>query len=177
MGNFFNNGVRENIEYMNPKPNSKPGDFDYYMLAFSNAQEYCKEHGYPNTLQCKGKNSQGQPFDWVLHGLWPQFRNRGNDSYPEFCQDTFNPSDDDLFQTLEQIGHELGIVWTDIAPEYGTKDDQGTYMVRHEWTKHGSCTGLSPYEYFRLAFSQSLKYIDNKSTSICLDKEMNIIDC
>ena len=60
---------------------------------------------------------------FVLHGLWPQ---NNNGSYPEHCSDAPGPSDPDAFRDL----------YPDAA------------LLRHEWSTHGTCSGLSPEAFF-----------------------------
>jgi ribonuclease T2 len=64
--------------------------------------------------------AKGQGF--VVHGLWPQFA----DGYPEHCSNAAGP------RNLAQ--------WLDLMPT--------TWLVEHEWSTHGTCSGLSPESYF-----------------------------
>lgn len=61
---------------------------------------------------------------FILHGLWPQFTN----GYPEHCSDAPGPSDSSRM--------------LDLMP--------ATWLVQHEWTTHGTCSGLSADDYFAL---------------------------
>lgn len=63
-------------------------------------------------------------FSFVLHGLWPQYE----DGYPENCSTAPGPSDPGRM--------------TDIMPD--------SSLVVHEWTTHGTCSGLDADAYFRL---------------------------
>lgn len=63
-------------------------------------------------------------FGFVVHGLWPQFV----DGYPEHCS--------------TQPGLTDPSSMTDIMP--------GPSLVEHEWTTHGTCSGLDPEAYFKL---------------------------
>ncbi len=63
-------------------------------------------------------------FGFVVHGLWPQFV----DGYPEHCS--------------TQPGLADPSSMTDIMPEPA--------LVEHEWTTHGTCSGLDPEAYFKL---------------------------
>ncbi|WP_350335049.1 ribonuclease T2 [Coralliovum pocilloporae] len=94
-----------------------PGEFDYYVLALSWSPSYCDAAGdRANRLQC----SSGRRFSFVVHGLWPQYE-RG---WPQYC-------DRDAGRlTRSQVDSVL-----DIVPSPG--------LVRHEWQKHGTCSGLS----------------------------------
>lgn len=101
------------------------GEFDYYVLSLSWSPNWCALEG----------DSRGSPqcdddadFGWVLHGLWPQYE----DGWPSDCRHTFrNPS---RFETTAQadLFGSSGSAW-------------------HQWNKHGSCSGLSPRDYYALA--------------------------
>lgn len=61
---------------------------------------------------------------FVVHGLWPQYV----EGYPEHCSNVAglsNPSQ-----------------MADIMPDAG--------LVAHEWSTHGTCSGLDPQRYFKL---------------------------
>ena len=61
---------------------------------------------------------------FVVHGLWPQYV----DGYPEHCSNApglTNPAE-----------------MADLMPDTG--------LVAHEWSTHGTCSGLSPEDYFKL---------------------------
>lgn len=62
---------------------------------------------------------------FVLHGLWPE---NTNGTYPEVCSNAPGPSDPTAYK--------------DIYPDQG--------LLEHEWTEHGTCSGLSPDGYFQL---------------------------
>ena len=97
-----------------------PGDFDFYVLALSWSAGYCEIDGdQKGRRQCAG----GANLGFVVHGLWPQYQ-RG---FPSDC-DTSSPS------RMALQGAR------DVFPEEG--------LARHEWRKHGSCSGKSPTDYF-----------------------------
>lgn len=109
------------------RPAGEAGKFDYYMLALSWSPAYCA--GRPDNArdpQC----APGRRFSFVLHGLWPQYARpvRGA-GWPQFCSDL--PGLNDPRQML------------DIMPSPS--------LVRHEWEKHGTCSGLDAQGYFNLA--------------------------
>jgi ribonuclease T2 len=62
---------------------------------------------------------------FIVHGLWPQFRSGG---WPEFCGRQPGPSNPN--QML------------DIMPD--------PHLVQHEWSAHGTCSGLRADDYFSL---------------------------
>lgn len=104
----------------------EPGAFDYYALALSWSPSYCATNGGRDPNQC----GSGRRLGFVLHGLWPQYDN----GYPQNC--SREPLPDGVRQQYEAIYP---------SPK----------LVRHEWSKHGTCSGLTPQQY--LALSAKLK--------------------
>ncbi|WP_210529386.1 ribonuclease T2 family protein [Rubellimicrobium arenae] len=99
--------------------------FDYYVLSLSWSPNWCALEGAAEgSPQC----DPDADFGWVLHGLWPQFE----EGWPQYC-DSGHP-DPSRRETAA------------MADIMGTGD-----LARHEWRKHGSCSGLSPEGYFALA--------------------------
>jgi len=79
---------------------------------------------------------------YTIHGLWPQYINTG---YPSSCTT-------ELFDTTipEQIGESTMIqYWPDV--QYTTDDPQYDSFWIHEWSKHGTCSGLTQLQYFNEA--------------------------
>ena len=105
----------------------EPGKFDYYVLALSWSPAYCASTGdVRRDPQCE----PGRQFSFVLHGLWPQYARPTNGKmWPQFC--TSEPGLRDPKTML------------DIMPS--------TSLISHEWSKHGTCTGLGPEAYFSTA--------------------------
>lgn len=97
--------------------------FDYYVLALSWSPSYCAAEGEDaNRQQC----GASRPYGFIVHGLWPQFE-RG---YPSNC-----PTD----RPLNVPADELRALY-DIMPSAG--------LIRHQWKKHGTCSGLSRHDFF-----------------------------
>jgi ribonuclease T2 len=67
-----------------------------------------------------------QHATFVMHGLWPE---NGNGSYPQSCSNARGPADPSKYSDLYA--------------------DPG--LLQHEWQKHGTCSGLSPDDYFSAA--------------------------
>jgi ribonuclease T2 len=105
------------------------GDFDYYVLVLSWSPTHCSSdagQGRGNDMQCRS----GRPFGFVLHGLWPQ----NEHDYPQACE----TSERDV--SSENMSRALKV-----APS--------ETLVRHEWEKHGTCSGLSQDDFFSTAIS------------------------
>lgn len=106
--------------------------FDFYVLALSWSPGYCASEGARANLQQCGP---GTDFGFIAHGLWPQFE-RG---WPQYCE-----TDEPL-----SVPRERAAAIGDIMPSAG--------LVRHQWKKHGTCTGLDQAAYFavtRAAFER-----------------------
>jgi len=99
----------------------RPGRFDYYVVSLSWSPSYCAVH--PDEAQQCGKG-----YGFVLHGLWPQYRNGG---WPQNCSTSREPDEATVTQMLP------------IMPS--------RHLIEHEWQTHGACSGHDPKEYFALA--------------------------
>jgi ribonuclease T2 len=97
-----------------------PGAFDYYLLTLSWSPEFCHSPAHAEKPECLSGH-----FGFIVHGLWPQYAQGG---YPENCS------------TAPGLSNPSEMV--DIMPDAG--------LVAHEWSTHGTCTGLGAESYFKL---------------------------
>lgn len=96
--------------------------FDYWMFVFSWSPSYCEAEGDGGSPeQC----SSGRPYGFIVHGLWPQYA-RG---WPDYCGSAYGRLDPELVDSMLPL-----------MPSRG--------LVRYQWDKHGTCSGLPPEEYF-----------------------------
>jgi len=103
----------------------RAGVFDYYVLSLSWSPNWCTLEGDDRgSSQCDANRD----FGWVLHGLWPQYE-RG---WPQDCFSTFAPPSRDMTEDMADIMGTSGLAW-------------------YQWNKHGSCSGLSPSDFYDLA--------------------------
>ena len=99
-----------------------PGSFDFYLLALSWSPGFCDTGGDAKAPQ---QCADGARLGFVVHGLWPQNQH----GFPSDCDSTArSPSR----LALDSV--------TGLYPDVG--------LARYEWRKHGTCTGLSPTDYF-----------------------------
>jgi ribonuclease T2 len=98
------------------------GEFDFYVLSLSWSATWCELTGARRgARQCESGRNPG----FVVHGLWPQYEQ----GYPAFCgPEGRNPSRSAMNKAESVL------------------PDQG--LARHQWRKHGSCSGLAPEAYF-----------------------------
>lgn len=102
-------------------PRGANGDFDFYVLSLSWSPGFCEEGGAARSSnQCEAGSGRG----FVTHGLWPQYEH----GFPSDCRGPTSPS----HVALERAA--------------GVYPDEG--LARHEWRKHGTCSGKSPGDYF-----------------------------
>jgi ribonuclease T2 len=103
-----------------PRKNAA-GSFSYYLLTLSWAPDFCAAPGNP---QDPAECFKGRKIGFVVHGLWPQGdRGRG----PENCGSSAVP----------QSIVTLMLKYIPTAS-----------LIQHEWTTHGTCSGLSVADYF-----------------------------
>ena len=100
-----------------PREQRPAGDFDFYVLSLSWSPTFCLTH--PDNEQCSGKG-----YGFVLHGLWPQYAKGG---WPSACDSRSRLSDAELAKG---------------ALIFPTRA-----LLKHEWSKHGTCSGLDATRY------------------------------
>lgn len=108
-----------------PRGDSRPGNFAFYVLSLSWVPGFCSVGGGDD----KGRDQcrRGADTGFTVHGLWPQF----DHGFPSDCRGNTNPPRAALDSSN------------------GVYPDEG--LARYEWRKHGTCSGLSPFEYFSAA--------------------------
>jgi ribonuclease T2 len=111
-----------------------PGDFAYYVLSLSWSPAYCLSA--PAAAECSGPRR----FGFIVHGLWPQYE-RG---WPENCD------------VRGAVPEEVVRGISDLMPARG--------LVFHEWSAHGTCSGLAPADFFSL--------LRRASSSIAIPREL-----
>ena len=105
------------------KADGEAGVFDYYVMALSWSPSWCAETGDARrSEQCE------RSLGFILHGLWPQYE----DGYPADCQSGYAPPSRRETADMADIMGTSGLAW-------------------YQWNKHGSCSGLAPQAYYRLA--------------------------
>jgi ribonuclease T2 len=100
---------------------STPASFSYYMLTLSDAPDFCAQPGgTKSALEC----GAGRKIGFIVHGLWPQGdTTRG----PENCGGS----------PVSQAIIQATLSYIPIAS-----------LIQHEWTSHGTCSGLSAADFF-----------------------------
>jgi len=97
-------------------------EYDYLALALSWSPTYCaSEAGRHNESEC----GPGRHYGFIVHGLWPEFEN----GWPEYCA-----------SNKDFVPNAVAARMRDLMPSKS--------LVIHEWKRHGTCSGLSPHDYF-----------------------------
>jgi ribonuclease T2 len=102
---------------------AEPGRFDFYVLALTWSPTYCAEEG---ARRDDGQCDVGRRLGFVVHGLWPQ-HDRG---FPTECG-AFPR------QPTRAALEEAATIYPSLS------------LARHQWRRHGTCSGKGPPEYFR----------------------------
>lgn len=111
---------------------SVPSGSDSSLLVVTWGPSLCKVEVSISGCRSGRVNSLGQSF--VLHGLWPQPRDRQYCGVPKHERDRKQlPLPTNLSDRLEAMMSDSAVT----AP--------------YQWYKHGSCSGVTPIEYFSIA--------------------------
>lgn len=105
----------------------QPGRFDYYVLVLGWSPTYCATEAKNNGRdpQC----NSGKAHSFILHGLWPAYA----EGWPQDCE------------TGERVWVPQPVIdgMRDIMPSKS--------LIIHEYRAHGTCSGLSPERYYKVA--------------------------
>jgi ribonuclease T2 len=116
------NSAADRISAPSSAASAPAADFDFYVLALSWSPSYCASKGNDaDPQQC----ATAKPLGFTAHGLWPQFE-RG---FPQDCDTSEGTVSRGILRVIDPV-----------MPSDG--------LARHEWQKHGTCSGLSQADYF-----------------------------
>jgi ribonuclease T2 len=102
-------------------PKNQAGNFSYYLLALSWAPDFC---AVPTNPKDPAECGKGRKVGFVVHGLWPQAdQARG----PENCGGS-------------PVSRNIVNLMLNYIPTAS--------LIQHEWTTHGTCSGLNTADYF-----------------------------
>ncbi len=118
-----------------------------YVFAYSWTPGFCINESYPG---CESPLPYWKE-NFTIHGLWPQYATSG---YPSSCT-----NEEFDMNTINNIGMDYMIQkWPDV--QYSLNSTLYDSFWIHEWSKHGTCSGLSQYDYF----NEALKLTNNVIT-------------
>lgn len=124
---------------------SKKDSFDYYVLALSWQSAFCEYRSKKPSCRSQ-KRTDFSASNFVLHGLWPNKKGRNGHRYG-YC----NVSKSIKWKDKKRrwckmpalnLSNSVRTNLNNFMP--GTK----SCLQRHEWYKHGTCSGLSENDYY-----------------------------
>lgn len=109
-----------------------PVSFDYYLLSLSVGPGFCALSPHNRSEpECKSLTARSfRQTPLTVHGLWP---NRLGTSIHQQPEDCAGPRFSIPPATAAALRRDM---------------PGGNALERHEWQKHGTCSGLSPADYF-----------------------------
>ncbi|KAL7552729.1 hypothetical protein ACHAWF_015967 [Thalassiosira exigua] len=115
--------------------------YDNFVYSMSYQPEFCRE----NNERFSGCHNFMESWEGQLtiHGLWP---NRNDGTWPSTCSNEhFDLS------LLQDLADDMALKWPNIKSAPGSRGH--TSFWEHEWSKHGTCSGLDQHAYFATALS------------------------
>lgn len=151
LGRHHHKHKKYSRHYSRPKPrggnsqqalaeDGNSGSFDFYVYSMSYQPEFCRE----NSEKFTGCHSPQERWkgQLTIHGLWP---NRNDGTWPSTCsKERFDLS------LLQHLSEDLAQNWPNIKALSAAAPGH-TAFWEHEWTKHGTCSGLAQQDYFNTA--------------------------
>jgi len=127
--------------------NADDAPIDHYILALSWQPAFCQYH--PDLPECRAEASQANKGQHrlSLHGLWP---NDETDRGLSYCGVSATMRAEDDRREWCRLP-ALEISKTETQEILAIMPGAESRLDRHEWLKHGTCSGLSQEDYLRLA--------------------------
>lgn len=126
-----------------PTPTASPPTFrgTQYVLAINWQPAFCETS--PNKLECRYQRPDSfEATHFTLHGLWPQPRSNAYCNVPPEQQ---RDSETGNWRNLPPVSLSRAVQAELSVAMPGTM----SHLERHEWTKHGTCSGVSPDRFFQ----------------------------
>jgi len=122
------------------------GDPTMYVFAYSWTPGFCNTQS--NDPGCSNPESYWKNH-FTVHGLWPQYTTSG---YPANCNnEPFNS------KSPEAVGMDtMNQYWPNVQAK--TTDSDYDDFWTHEWTKHGTCSGLAQTDYFNTTINLATSF-------------------
>lgn len=115
------------------------GSYDFLVYAVTWQPTFCKFN--PDSVSCIGVRNE-----FYTHGIWPYYKSRDSitNRHPSFCLNSPGCPRTGTCSIEESVLTQL------MANEQLQKiiNPAPTKMLRHEWEKHGTCSGKKQLDYF-----------------------------
>lgn len=125
---------------------TKKVTFDLYVMSMSYQPEFCYKNRHEHWPGCTHPEAFWKTH-LTIHGLWPEFT---DGTWPQFCTHEVldNATIAPLLPRMEQY-------WPNVKALQPTAKDFYEFW-QHEWSKHGTCSGLNQKQYFEAALNHFL---------------------
>lgn len=138
------------------------GEFDFYVLALSWQPAFCETKAEKHLPECECQNEKSfSSKNFTLHGLWPSVESDASHDY-SYCGVSSSLVALDKKHKWEELPSDF-ISKSTLSEllEYmpGARSD----LFKHEWYKHGVCTGMSGDDYFLLMLQLVKEFAKSKS--------------
>ncbi|NVK29414.1 MAG: hypothetical protein HWE20_00325 [Gammaproteobacteria bacterium] len=135
---------------------SPSAQFDQYVLALTWHPGFCT--GRDGKPECRQMDTFATE-EFVLHGLWPDevsYCNVGVQSESlsksgQWCEIDVLPAEDQYFEVPAKRSLMPG-------------SHERSCLDRHEWVKHGTCSGLDFDEYYDLSLALVSRFAESKTS-------------
>jgi ribonuclease T2 len=127
---------------------SKKDSFDYYVLALSWQSAFCEYRSKKSECRSQ-KRTDFSASNFILHGLWPNKKGHNGHRYG-YCNVSYSIKSKDkkrrwckmpVLNLSDSVRRDLNRFMP------GTM----SCLQRHEWYKHGTCSGLSENDYYAVS--------------------------
>ena len=130
-----------------PAPPPTAPAFGLYLLALMWEPSFCCDNA--GKEQCAGMPGSFGATHVTLHGLWPNYTDdearAKHAGWPQYCG-AFAHCDNAADASCAPPAGAVPADMARVGPGYVSDHD---FLAVHEWSKHGSCTGLPAGDYFR----------------------------
>ena len=115
---------------------AESGEFDFNVYAVTWQPTFCEKQGDD---YCKNQ--------FYVHGIWPYFDNPDDGKirnyHPSYCYNSPGCRGRTDCEITDEQAHS--IMGLESLQAYYPRN---LFLMKHEWHKHGTCSGLKPQEYF-----------------------------
>ncbi len=126
--------VAVSLLVLDRRPEPSQADSTSSLLVVTWAPSLCKVE--PSNSGCRSGHVGSLGPAFVLHGLWPQ------PSTEQYC---------DVPKHTPDRSRSPVALPKDLAANLKTMMSDSAIMTTHEWYAHGTCSGVTPPEYFNVA--------------------------
>jgi ribonuclease T2 len=115
--------------------------FDLYIMSMSYQPQFCYQNRHEMWPGCTNPQDYWKNH-LTIHGMWPEF---SNGKWPEYCtHKTLNK------HVIEPLLPRLDHYWPNVKATMPNSTNYYDFW-QHEWSKHGTCSGLDAKTYFETA--------------------------